>query len=466
MVGHLFNEMPEAADDEALLQMYATHRSQDAFAELVRRHIPLVYGSALRQLGDAHLAEDVSQIVFTLLATKAGSVRGRRLCGWLFAATRYACANELRSARRRRRHERSSARREITVSDANERADTMGGLLDEALARLNASDREAILMRYFQGLDAASIARAMGVSEPAARKRLARAVCRLRRLFAAAGLALALEDLDGALPPRLVVPPALAKKIAAAALSPPSHCMVAVRNVAKAKMLRTLLPVAALVATVAVVIVAAWLVIPVIRARSTTRADRIIIPLRPVRPNLNLTLAWNKTSYAAPVPASFPDELKQTASYQDWERRRDARSFIWSTRDGRRYVARAEVRQENGGSTAFISDVQLFRTDGTLQTETINDSSGEPRQWLVYTDDGHTRRIHVSNHDVGDAGDPFIAAVRLFNPDGTSREYRANRYGQIYEEWLLDSSGRAVRLLNGGKQFNAATAPQSSGGQP
>ena len=59
-------------DDLKLLKEYATRNSQEAFATLVQRHIGMVYSAALRQLRDPHLAEEISQAVFIILAKKAG----------------------------------------------------------------------------------------------------------------------------------------------------------------------------------------------------------------------------------------------------------------------------------------------------------------------------------------------------------------------------------------------------------
>ena len=68
-----------APDDDQLLQAYARERSEEAFRELVRRHLPLVQGVARRQAGiDAHLADDVAQRVFVALARKAGARLGCR----------------------------------------------------------------------------------------------------------------------------------------------------------------------------------------------------------------------------------------------------------------------------------------------------------------------------------------------------------------------------------------------------
>ena len=95
--------------DWELLQEYAKHRSEAAFAELVQRHLNWVYSAALRQVGDPHLAEDVTQAVFVLLARKAGSLRpGTILSGWLFRTTRFVAARALRTEYRRKAREQTA----------------------------------------------------------------------------------------------------------------------------------------------------------------------------------------------------------------------------------------------------------------------------------------------------------------------------------------------------------------------
>ena len=97
-------------DDSTLLRRYADDRSEADFAEIVRRYINFVHSSALRQVnGDAHLAQDVTQLVFTDLARKAGRVAAHPvLAGWLFTSTRYAAAKLVRTARRRAQREQKA----------------------------------------------------------------------------------------------------------------------------------------------------------------------------------------------------------------------------------------------------------------------------------------------------------------------------------------------------------------------
>src|SRR5215211_9166233 len=101
----------EIDDDSRLLREFVTTRSERAFSRLVGRHIHLVYAAARRQVGgDSHLAEDVTQAVFIVLARRAASVRsGAVLPAWLLSTTRHTASNFLTAAARRRRHERIAA---------------------------------------------------------------------------------------------------------------------------------------------------------------------------------------------------------------------------------------------------------------------------------------------------------------------------------------------------------------------
>src|ERR1041384_7119854 len=97
-------------DDAQLLRHYVEEGSEKAFAELVQRHLNLVYSAALRQVGgDMHRARDVAQIVFTTLARKAPSLtRHPVLAGWLHLATHHAATKAMRTERRRHAREQEA----------------------------------------------------------------------------------------------------------------------------------------------------------------------------------------------------------------------------------------------------------------------------------------------------------------------------------------------------------------------
>jgi RNA polymerase sigma factor (sigma-70 family) len=178
--------------DAELLRRYAAEKSEAAFAELVQRHIALVYSTALRQLGgDAHLAQDVTQTVFTTLARKAATLLDRdALAGWLYLGAHHVAAQAARTERRRRaREQEAHLMHEVTApSSAATDWERVRPALDEALRELREMDREAVLLRFFEQRPFAEIGAALRLSEDAARMRVERALDTLHALLARRGI--------------------------------------------------------------------------------------------------------------------------------------------------------------------------------------------------------------------------------------------------------------------------------------
>jgi RNA polymerase sigma factor (sigma-70 family) len=176
--------------DGELLGRYVRDGAQEAFDELVVTHLHLVYASARRQLGDEALAEDVTQGVFLMLSMKAATMRADVvLPPWLLTVTWYACKNALRKERRRRIHEHAAAavRREAVESETGSSADA-NRMLDRVLHSMGETDRTAVVMHYLQGRDFEQVASALHTTPEGARKRVERAVVKLRDRFAHAGV--------------------------------------------------------------------------------------------------------------------------------------------------------------------------------------------------------------------------------------------------------------------------------------
>ena len=188
----------EMTPDSELLRQFAKTDSEDAFAELVRRHVNLVYSAALRQVnGDAHLAQDVAQTVFTDLARKAGSLARREtLTGWLYTSAHFAAAKIARTETRRRDREEKFMRdpmhdSETSVSPVQSAPadwEQIRPALDDAMHELKQSDREAILLRYFENRPFGDVGLKLGLNENAARMRVERALEKLRVILAKHGI--------------------------------------------------------------------------------------------------------------------------------------------------------------------------------------------------------------------------------------------------------------------------------------
>jgi RNA polymerase sigma factor (sigma-70 family) len=177
------------ATDFELLRKYQAG-SESAFGDLVSRHIDWVYSSARRRLNDSHLAEDVTQAVFMALAQNRRLDERTIMSRWLFGVLRYTSAKAIREQSRRRRRERIAAEQRPMIEMASHEtwSSDLAPHLEDAVDMLRQRDREAVLLRFYQCCSFAEVGDALGISEESARKRVTRAVEKLRRYFAAQGV--------------------------------------------------------------------------------------------------------------------------------------------------------------------------------------------------------------------------------------------------------------------------------------
>lgn len=304
-----------------LLDQFVATRSEDAFLALVRRHAAAVYSTALRRLNhDTALADDVAQQVFTALATDAARLRRHpSLCGWLYVATRHAAASRMRTERRRAiRETKACAMNEPSEEQPDWRR--LRPLLDTALDTLPTADREAVLMRFFGAQSVTSLATALGVSEDAARKRVTRALDRMRMALARHGIVSTAAAIEAALCAEAAVtpPPALVTSLAATAVAGSA-------------------------------VKGASLLLPVMNVAKTLSIGTSALAL------LALGVAWHESKLAREAAAALDAIKSEQAALQ-----------------ARLADAGAKLRQANDAATAARKETEARRAQPTAPTGTAN----------------------------------------------------------------------------------------------
>ena len=182
-------------EDRELLRLYTQGSSAAAFAEIVQRHLNPVFSAALRRVnGDHALAEDVTQTVFVDFARKAGGIAADApLGGWLHRHTGFVASKMIdRERRRRAREQEAVTMNDIRAMKSPHATDPVwkeaAPLLDEAIDALPASDRDALVLRFFEQKDFRSVGQALGMSDDSAQKKVSRALEKLRQMLVRKGV--------------------------------------------------------------------------------------------------------------------------------------------------------------------------------------------------------------------------------------------------------------------------------------
>lgn len=178
--------MNDRQTDFEWLQQFARAGNQNAFRDIVRRHIDLVFATALHKVSDAHGAEEISQNVFSVLARKAWRFApDDSLPAWLHKTTLLESKSWLRGEMRRRRREQAAAELGTTMKTPDDQPafNALVPLLDDALLSLREKDRTALLLRFYEKQSMRDIGGRLGVSEDAAQKRVQSALENLSQFF-------------------------------------------------------------------------------------------------------------------------------------------------------------------------------------------------------------------------------------------------------------------------------------------
>ena len=200
---NLVNNTMRTENDAELLRAYAETNNEGAFDEIVSRHGTMVYRVCFRTLVNRHDAEDASQAVFMALIKKSEKpCREGSLACWLYAVARQTALFMART--RVRRDQREMVASEVMGGSSDtqvseQEREAVLGFLDKELDALSAGQREAVILRYLDGMSEKDAAAIAGCSYDAFRSRLGDGISNLRKRLVRRGCTFGVPALIGVL---------------------------------------------------------------------------------------------------------------------------------------------------------------------------------------------------------------------------------------------------------------------------
>jgi RNA polymerase sigma factor (sigma-70 family) len=150
----------------------------------------LVFATTFRGVHDLGTAQEIVQNVFIALARKAVWLRDKTsVAGWLHKTALLEVRSWWRADLRRRRREQTAIELGTTMKDEDSLLKALTGELDDGLLKLRKADREALMLRYFEGRTHREIGALLGAREDAVRMRIDKALARLTQFFRQRGYA-------------------------------------------------------------------------------------------------------------------------------------------------------------------------------------------------------------------------------------------------------------------------------------
>jgi RNA polymerase sigma factor (sigma-70 family) len=177
--------------DEQLLARFFHDRDDAAFAAILERHGPLVYGVCQRVLCDANDAEDAFQATFLVLVRKGGTLREpSRLASWLYGVAQRIARKVRAKAALRTRSERQASDMPTSTAASDMTLDELRSILDEEISQLPQKYSLPLVLCYLEGKTNAEAATQLGWPEGSMSRRLSKARDLLRSRLSRRGLAL------------------------------------------------------------------------------------------------------------------------------------------------------------------------------------------------------------------------------------------------------------------------------------